>query len=40
MSLLVKFGQEAAKLSANVMDQIVSFINDRRAVPGVLAPPV
>jgi transcriptional antiterminator RfaH len=34
---LVKFGQEAATLSVNVLDQILSFIDDRRAAPGGLA---
>jgi transcriptional antiterminator RfaH len=37
VSRLVKFGQEAAKLSANVLDQILSFIDDRRTAPGGLA---
>ncbi|MEN9794223.1 MAG: hypothetical protein RJA17_763 [Pseudomonadota bacterium] len=37
VSRLVKFGQEAATLSVNVLDQILSFIDDRRAAPGGLA---
>jgi transcription antitermination factor NusG len=37
VSRLVKFGQEVATLSANVLDQILCFIDDRRAAPGGLA---
>jgi len=37
VSRVVKFGQEAATLSASVLDQILSFIDDRRAAPGGLA---
>ena len=37
VSRLVKFGQEAATLSATVLDQILSFIDDRHAAPGGLA---
>ena len=36
VSRLVRFGQEAATLSASVLDQILSFIDDRRAAPGGL----
>jgi transcriptional antiterminator RfaH len=37
VSRLVKFGQTAATLSTNVLDQILSFIDDRRVAPGGLA---
>jgi transcriptional antiterminator RfaH len=37
VSRVVRFGQEAATLSANVLDQILSFINDLRAAPSGLA---
>jgi transcriptional antiterminator RfaH len=36
VSRLVKFGQDAARLSVSVLDQILCFIDDRRAAPGGL----
>jgi transcriptional antiterminator RfaH len=37
VSRLVKFGQKAATLPVNMLDQILCFIDDRRAAPGGLA---
>jgi transcriptional antiterminator RfaH len=37
VSRLVKFGQEPATISVNLLDQILSFVDDCRAVPGGLA---